>query len=210
MQLSIRHDSAVSSSTKLQVALRKSSKQGCLLKAKGPRKADPFSCVPPDTASSQNPLGCPGVGPGLDDSAVKLPPVEIRGYVQEGRRQRKGAQGLTLPLREKQVMKLNQQQTHRKPWSSAMDSGSTGELDHRELVIKGDSTKGTQKAQRKQQITPRRWEKTGLWGTTSTLMIFVIILIKAFFLVIPPWSSYSENKKKDIGAKSKRYRLEVP
>lgn len=69
---------------------------------------DPFPCLPPDTASQQNPLGSPAIGPELDDSARKLPQVEIREYMQEGRRQKKkGAQCLTLlPLREKEVMKI--------------------------------------------------------------------------------------------------------
>lgn len=94
---------------------------------------------------------------------------------------------------------MNQQQTYRKPWSSAIDSESTGELDHRKLFIKGDSTKSTQKAQRTQQATPMRWEKTGLWGTTSTLMIFVIMLIKAFFLVIPVIIILREKRKRTPG-----------
>lgn len=45
-------------------------------------------------------------------------------------------------------MTLNQQPTHRKLWSPVVHSGSTGELDHRKLVIKGDSRKGTAKKHR--------------------------------------------------------------
>lgn len=55
-------------------------------------------------------------------------------------------------------MKLNQQPTHRKSWSPAVHSGSTGGLDPRKLVIKGDSRKGTPK---KQQVTPMRGEVLG-------------------------------------------------
>lgn len=89
-----------------------------------------------------------------------------------------------------------------------VNTGSTGELDHQELFIKGNSIKSPPKAQRKQQVNPTRAEKTGLWATRSTVIIFIIILIKASFLVIPI-ILLREKKKKDTRAKLKSYRLEV-
>lgn len=70
---------------------------------------------------------------------------------------------------------LNERQTYRKPSSLAVDFGSTGKLDHRELVIKGDRRKDTQKTQMKQRVTTVRKDRE-LWGTTSTLLIFVVVV----------------------------------
>ena len=70
-------------------------------------------------------------------------------------------------------MKVNQRQTHRNPGSPMADSGSTGELDHGELVIEGDRTKDAPKAQRKQGITPLRPEKTKDFGERHRLYGFL-------------------------------------
>ena len=72
-------------------------------------------------------------------------------------------------------MTLNERQTHRKPWSPVVDFGSTGELPHEELVIKGVSGKDTQKTQMKRQVTPVRKDRER-WGTTSTSLVFVVVV----------------------------------
>lgn len=98
----------------------------------------------------QTPLGLRALGLGLTHSPCSEAASGRNQRPSESRQEaRQGAQRLTPPLGEKQSMKLNQRQTHRKPRSPAVDSRSTGELDHGELVSKGDSKKDTQNAERK-------------------------------------------------------------
>ena len=83
LRLTLQRVAAPSSSC----ASEKVQNQGVCWKSKVSEKCQLFSCLPPDTASSTNPLGLPASGPGLTHPAVKLPQVEIREQMKAGRRQ---------------------------------------------------------------------------------------------------------------------------